>query len=294
MKFPIAILTLTLFASSAFAQDQTVTEPKIIKIPNATMPREATESGLGGKVRVQVALDGAGNVTDVESVSGPDSVCSSVARADVVALREAARTAAMDAKFEPGAPARTWLTFDFPRKQLEEVTYSAAPVVDNVERTRSSAEPQTSRDSNVFTIKGSPNSTAEAAPPPDYKGPVNTGGTGAGRHVAGGDYGQSGPPSRSTNALPKTISGGVLNGKATNLVKPQYPAAARAVRASGAVSVQVLIDVEGKVWSATAVSGHPLLRAASVFAACQAEFSPTLLMGQPVKINGVITYNFIP
>ncbi len=35
----------------------------------------------------------------------------------------------------------------------------------------------------------------------------------------------------------KTISGGVLNGKATNLVKPSYPAAAKAVRASGAVNV---------------------------------------------------------
>jgi protein TonB len=94
--------------------------------------------------------------------------------------------------------------------------------------------------------------------------------------------------------MPKTISGGVLNGKAVNLPKPAYPAAARAVRASGSVAVQVLIDESGQVIAANAVSGHPLLRAASVEAAKAARFGPTLLMGKPVKVSGVITYNFVP
>jgi len=98
----------------------------------------------------------------------------------------------------------------------------------------------------------------------------------------------------SPRTLPKTLSGGVLNGKATSLPKPAYPAAARAVKASGAVSVQVLVGLEGNVLSASAVSGHPLLRAAAVSAARGAKFSPTLLSGQPVKISGVIVYNFVP
>jgi TonB family protein len=93
---------------------------------------------------------------------------------------------------------------------------------------------------------------------------------------------------------PKTISGGVLNGKAVDLPKPVYPPAARAVRASGAVNVQVTVDEKGDVISASAVSGHPLLRAAAVQAARQAKFSPTLLSGKPVKVNGVIVYNFVP
>lgn len=91
---------------------------------------------------------------------------------------------------------------------------------------------------------------------------------------------------------PKTISGGVLNGKAVDLPKPAYPPAARAVRASGAVSVQVTVNEKGEVVSANAVSGHPLLRASAVQAARQAKFSPTLLSGKPVKVNGVIVYNF--
>ncbi len=92
---------------------------------------------------------------------------------------------------------------------------------------------------------------------------------------------------------PKLISGGVLNGKATSLPKPAYPAAARAVGASGAVNVKVTIDEQGSVVSATAVSGHPLLRQASEQAALGARFSPTLLSGQPVSVTGVLVYNFV-
>jgi TonB family protein len=102
------------------------------------------------------------------------------------------------------------------------------------------------------------------------------------------------PPVPAPRSMPKTISGGVLNGKAVSLPKPPYPAAARAVKASGSVAVQVLIDESGQVIAASAVSGHPLLRAASVEAAKAALFSPTLLMGKPVKVSGVITYNFVP
>lgn len=154
------------------------------------------------------------------------------------------------------------------------------------------------RDPNRFTVKGDRDFSAENAPPPDYRGPVNTSGTGSNAGVVGGggddDSGAPAPPPPIKKAPPKTISGGVLNGKATSLPKPPYPPAARAVRASGAVSVQVLIDEEGRVVSASAVSGHPLLRAAAVSAARGARFSPTQLSGQPVKVNGVITYNFVP
>jgi protein TonB len=90
------------------------------------------------------------------------------------------------------------------------------------------------------------------------------------------------------------ISGGVLNGKATSLPKPAYPAIARAAHASGKVTVQVTIDENGNVISAHAVGGHPLLQAAATAAARGAKFSPTKLSGQPVKVTGVITYDFLP
>ena len=93
--------------------------------------------------------------------------------------------------------------------------------------------------------------------------------------------------------LPNSISGGVLNGKALELPKPIYPPIARQAHASGTVVVQVIIDETGNVIEARAVSGHPLLQSVCVGAARNAKFSPTKLAGQPVKVSGLITYNFI-
>jgi protein TonB len=94
--------------------------------------------------------------------------------------------------------------------------------------------------------------------------------------------------------VPKIMrSTGPINGKATYLPKPAYTAIAKAGRASGVVTVEVLIDENGKVISARALSGNPLLLRESVQAAYQARFSPTTLGGQPVKVSGVINYNFV-
>lgn len=91
---------------------------------------------------------------------------------------------------------------------------------------------------------------------------------------------------------PHNVGGGVLNGRAINLVKPEYPPAARAVNASGTVNVQITVDEEGNVVSASAVSGHPLLKQTSEAAARASKFSPTLLQGKPVKVTGILVYNF--
>ncbi len=180
------------------------------------------------------------------------------------------------------------------RKEIIQATFESPKEVPKITVEKQNIP---ARDPNKYTVKGDINFSAANAPPPDYKGSVNTGGTGSdsGATGGGGD-GEAAPPPPPPvkKAPPKQISGGVLNGKATSLPKPPYPPAARAVRASGAVTVQVLIDESGRVVSASAVSGHPLLRAAAVQAARGARFSPTQLSGQPVKVSGVITYNFVP
>ncbi len=111
------------------------------------------------------------------------------------------------------------------------------------------------------------------------------------------DDGETAPdteaPANNGNAGARTISGGVLNGKAVSKPQPPYPPAAKAARAQGVVTVQVTFDETGAVTDAKAVSGHPLLPAAAVAAARQAKFSPTLLAGKPVKVTGVLTYNFV-
>jgi TonB family protein len=108
-----------------------------------------------------------------------------------------------------------------------------------------------------------------------------------------GDVSREAKSADSSSTSLKSISGGVLNGKASSLPKPAYPAAARAVNASGAVSVQVTIDENGDIVSASAVSGHPLLRQASEQAARASKFLPTKLEGQPVRVTGIIVYNFV-
>jgi len=90
----------------------------------------------------------------------------------------------------------------------------------------------------------------------------------------------------------KPVSGGILNGKALSLPAPNYPEAARRARASGVVEVEVVIDVTGKVISAKALKGPMMLRGSAEDAAARARFSPTLLSGQPVRVSGVINYNF--
>ena len=100
-------------------------------------------------------------------------------------------------------------------------------------------------------------------------------------------------PDKTTSRGIKTISGGVLNGKAISLPKPPYSPVARAAKASGTVVVQVTVDEDGNVVSAQAVSGHPLLQPAAVAAARGAKFSPTKLSGQPVKVTGILQYNFV-
>ena len=118
-----------------------------------------------------------------------------------------------------------------------------------------------------------------------------------------GTYGQE---------IPKQINGGVLNGKAVSLPKPAYPADAKALKIGGAVKVQVTINESGMVEDPKAVAEDEecdksetpgtserclalaSLRAAAEMAASQAQFSPTLLSGTPVKVKGVIVYNFVP
>jgi tetratricopeptide (TPR) repeat protein len=99
------------------------------------------------------------------------------------------------------------------------------------------------------------------------------------------------PPLKDADKIP--AAGWVVNGKAISLPKPLYPDEARASRVAGEVVVQVVIDESGKVIRACAVHGPPLLMRASEVAAYHAVFSPTRLNGQPVKVTGVVTYNFV-
>jgi hypothetical protein len=270
------VLLIAAFASGAQVPD---VEAQIINLPVVIYPAEAKATGLSGVVSVAVEVDETGKVT-VGETAGPDQVCPSYSRADVMAMRTAAAKAAENATFTPamkdGRPiaSKTVLRFDFedPQGKPKSVVEPARVIGD-------------SDTGEVIKL-----STATAAQPSMTLRPTDT---------IVGNGGLATTPTRSIDTPTKlisadTISDGVLNGKALTLPKPAYPPAARAVHAGGAVVVKVLIDGDGRVFTAEAVTGHPLLRAASRTAACSAEFQQTLFSGKPIKVLGVLVYNFVP
>jgi TonB family protein len=109
-----------------------------------------------------------------------------------------------------------------------------------------------------------------------------------GAKTEGGDY----TFTRKVPGPAVSISAGHINGRAQKTIQPTYPAVARAAGAQGSVEVEVVVDEQGNVESAKAVSGHQLLRDAAVDAARQWVFAPTLLQGKPVKVKGIITFEF--
>lgn len=99
------------------------------------------------------------------------------------------------------------------------------------------------------------------------------------------------PPTRPAKPqAPKSL--GVVNGLAIELPKPPYPPQARLMKVHGIVTVQLLIDEQGNVVSAKASGGPEMLKGVSESAARRAKFTPTKLSGVPVKVTGVLRFNF--
>ena len=98
-----------------------------------------------------------------------------------------------------------------------------------------------------------------------------------------------GQPQGQQNQKKAPVNGGMLNGKAIYLPVPEVSSG----EASGVVLVAVLVDEQGAVIEARAVSGPQHLHTAAVAAARLARFSPTLLMGEPVRVSGTLSYNFV-
>jgi outer membrane biosynthesis protein TonB len=267
-----SILSLTMIALAAIAglSQSSVTaeasfpsasQPSVSKLPLPDYPEIARKANLTGKVSVHITLDEKGKVVSADNVTGPYPFCPSAAGLSLTALRNSALAAAMKARFQP--------------IDGQSMSGMTGRIIYSFETEREPRAPDSSGEMRLdrMTVVGSSDGTGARV---SRLGEVQTGSSSAGLSAQ------------------KTVSGGVLNRVATELSRPTYPAAARAVRASGSVSVQVLIAEDGTVNSAAAVSGHPLLRASSELAACASRFLPTLLSGNPVKVSGVITYNYIP
>ncbi len=230
-KICVAFALILAASFTISAQTDWATHPIPTELPTVTYPYVVMESGLSGKVTVTVNIDTKGNVTSISSVDGPDGICSSATRSDVVAIHEAAKNAAMTAKFRPS-------------------------------------------EINGKAIASTSTLNFEFTPP------NKTGSTKDNVII----------DNKSDN--PNEIYIDVLNEKALSLPEPIYPRVASMMAVGGSVQVEITIDPDGTVYSADAVGGHPLLKAAARTAACSAKFAPILVLGKPVRVSGIIKYYF--
>jgi periplasmic protein TonB len=93
-----------------------------------------------------------------------------------------------------------------------------------------------------------------------------------------------------TDAGPLNV--GQLLPYATNRPQPVYPSAARTIRATGVVKVEVTIDENGDVTDIQKASGHAMLQSAAKEAVRKWKFKPFMRDGQPVKATGFVNFNF--
>lgn len=141
----------------------------------------------------------------------------------------------------------------------------------------------------------------------DVGGLVGPHGSGVGTGTPGGANGSGTGGTEMTRETPPPIpkvetkppktnvirSLGVIESKVLHKAVPPYPELAKRAHISGKVTVQILLDEQGRVISARATDGHSLLRGAAERAAFQTRFSPTFLSNEAVKVSGIITFNFI-
>jgi protein TonB len=95
-----------------------------------------------------------------------------------------------------------------------------------------------------------------------------------------------------TKSEPIRVGGNVQASKLLNRVSPIYPKEAKEAGVEGTVVLQITVSEAGEVSDIQVVSGHELLRDASVEAVKQWRYSPTLLNGEPVPVIATVTVQF--
>ena len=103
------------------------------------------------------------------------------------------------------------------------------------------------------------------------------------------------PPANSPAAAnngPLRVAENVQSAKLVSQPKLNYPPAAQAAHIQGTVRVQALIGADGRVKSATVLSGPQPLQAAALENARQRQYKPTIVDGKPVEVETEISIQF--
>ena len=105
-----------------------------------------------------------------------------------------------------------------------------------------------------------------------------------------------GPAQRSaqtSRSVPDTISPEIAKDYLIQRVEPQYPEVARSQHIQGPVTLDVVVDEEGKVQNVKVVSGNSALAPAAVDAVQRWRFKPYLVNGRASQFTTQVTVNFV-
>lgn len=101
------------------------------------------------------------------------------------------------------------------------------------------------------------------------------------------------PPAVPAWVAPMSVTTSALLDAAERRPNPGYPAEARQARISGVVEVRVTVDEDGEVEHAEVVSSKsPWLTAEAMQTVRRWRFRPFSYQGRPVKVVGIIPFNF--
>ena len=88
------------------------------------------------------------------------------------------------------------------------------------------------------------------------------------------------------------VQSGLMAGTLTIGPTPPYSQEAKNGGISGPVVLKITLDENGQLGSINVLSGHPILSGPAELAARRSTYAPAKLEGMPVKITGLLIYNF--
>ena len=102
--------------------------------------------------------------------------------------------------------------------------------------------------------------------------------------------GPSQPEDPNRNQKKRLVKGGdVQQAMLIRRVEPSYPIIMRNIRRSGKVELRAIISTDGTIESLQAISGDPGFYQSALQAVGQWRYRPTILNGQPVEVETIIT-----
>jgi protein TonB len=93
-------------------------------------------------------------------------------------------------------------------------------------------------------------------------------------------------------AAPVAVGGQVRQARLVSTVPPEYPSLARTQHVSGGVTIDALIDANGRVTKMKVLSGPTLLEQAAMDALRQWKYEPAMLDGKAVPMHLTVTIQF--